>query len=138
MNLRSLIAASLAALCSLSLVAQSCPNQRARSVPGSITYGPANKCVGIDFSYGGLRVTQAANLCPTFALITPDHDVAEPHEGTKVESVGVTNATLITFVCKRDYFLWIFPDGSQCMVDRVMASHPLGLLVTKGCEIGPG
>ncbi len=138
MHMRSLIAASLAAFCGLQLSAQTCPNQRSRTVPGSITYGPANNCVGIDFSYGGLRVTQAANKCPTFALITPDHDVAEPFEGTRVDSMGLTSATLITFACKRDYFLWILPDGSQCVVDRVMATQAYGLLVTKGCEIVSG
>lgn len=138
MNLRSLFAASLAAVCSVPLAAQNCPNQRSKPVPASVTYGPANNCLGIEFSYGGLRVTQAANKCPTFALLTPDHDVAEAHEGTRVESAGVTNTTLITFACKRDYFLWIFPDGSQCAVDKVMAAQPLNLLITKGCEIVSG
>ena len=133
MNMRSLIAASFAALFSLSLVAQNCPNQRTKSVPGSVVFGPANSCMGIDFSYAGLRVTQAATSCPTYALITPDHDTVETYEGTKVESVGITTATLITFSCKKDYFLWIFPDGAQCVVDNVRASHTLNLLVTKGC-----
>jgi hypothetical protein len=133
MHMRSLIAASFAALISLSLAAQNCANQRAKDVDGSIEYGPANTCTGLDLSYAGVRVTQAANKCPTFALIKPGHQIAEPHAGTRVDVVGAVNATLITFVCKRDYLLWIIPDGAQCVVDSVRVAYAVNLLGTRGC-----
>lgn len=133
MNMRSLIAASFAVLCSLTLVAQNCPDQRATDVAGSIEYGPANSCPGIDFSYAGLQITQAANKCPTFALIKPPYQVAAPFEGTKVEVAGTANAMLITFACQRDYLLWIIPDGSQCVVTTVRVAYGVNQLKTVGC-----
>lgn len=133
MSFRSITAAMLAAVCSLPCVAQGCANLRAKDVTGSIDYGPANKCAGIEFSYGGLQITSANNTCPAFALLKPDHQVSENHEGTRTEVTGAVNATLITFVCKRDWLLWIIPDGYQCVVDSVRVAYAMNLLTTKGC-----
>lgn len=133
MNLRSILAALCVALFSVPVLAQGCANQRAKDVAGNIEYGPANTCAGITFRYAGLEIGQRDNKCPTFALLTPNHQVVEPNEGTRTEVSGTVNATLITFTCKRDWLLWVIPDGYQCVVETVRVAYPVNVLVTKGC-----
>lgn len=131
---RSFAAASLAALCSLPLAAQTeCPRQQAQPVPADLQYGPTQRCGSIDYQFGGLTVSAGKDGCPLFVIYTPPHDIAVPSEQrTQVVSTALQPITKSFFDCKQDWFLFI-PVGTSCAFRGQFNVGTVQLLVTTSC-----
>lgn len=136
MNVRSIVATLLTFSLALSLGAQgSCPHEKTQHVEASLQTGPAQKCGGVDYKLGDLRVSTIQDGCLQFAIYTPGHEIAvsAPYE-TLVEVTSLEPVTTMTFGCKQDWFLF-FPIGSSCALERQTNTGSVRLMVTRPCEL---
>ncbi len=134
MNTRSVLVILIAFLLPLPLLAQgSCPQQTTEHVPGSVQNGPPTECTGIDYKLAGVTISTTESACPTFAIYTPPHEIARPNNAeTKVQVVGHSPITLITFRCDRSYLLFI-PLSSSCAVAGTSTVGTVMRLITVPC-----
>ncbi len=123
-----------AALLSLAAAAQdTCPKERAVSVPRSIDYGPSVTCPGLSYSIPGLTITTATG-CPLFVTVTPAHEQAQPsRDRTQVRVASVDAVKVFFFTCQTRYLLFL-PLSSYCAFDREVTAGTVMHLTTIGCN----
>lgn len=136
MNFRSLAATLFPFALALSLGAQgNCPREKTQHVAANLETGPAQKCGGVEYKLGDLRVATIQDGCLQFVIITPPHDVAVPSpQATMLEVVSLQPITTVVFGCKKDWFLF-FPIGSSCSFESQTNNGSVPLMVTRPCEL---
>lgn len=134
-----LLALLATALLAPALSAQTnCPMQTTKHVAQDIAQGPPNQCAGIDWSFGGVQVTNNQSACPLYVVVTPAHDEVVPSPNlTYVEVVNVDAVNYFGFVCRRDYFLFI-PIGTTCVPQKPVVVGSVFQLLTRPCPFVEG
>jgi hypothetical protein len=115
MKVQSLVAALGAACLVAAVTAQTnCPQQTTQNQPESLRFGPPKSCGGFSGQVGDIKIMTPGGVCPTFALITPAHQLAVPTANrTMVQPAGQSPITLLEFGCQLDWFL-IIPYSTSC------------------------
>ena len=134
MSFRFAFAVTLAAALATSLAAQdNCPRQTTQHVPEDLTYGPLQRCGGIDYRIGDVQIATIRDACPLFVVYTPPHDVVVPSPlRTQVDIVAQQPITKVTFRCETQWFLFL-PIGSYCLADQKINVGVVPLLLTRPC-----
>ena len=133
MSSRFLLATLVAVLFPLSLLAQGCPREVTKHIGADIEYGPLTACTGIDYKLGNVTISTTQTGCPTFAIYTPPHEVADATLAeTKVNVVAQVPITLISFRCDRSYLIFI-PLSSSCVVASTSSIGTVLRMVTVPC-----
>jgi hypothetical protein len=102
-------------------------------VPASLTYGPAQKCSGLDYRLADVEVQVAPGTCPTFVVYTPPHDIAVPSTNqTYVVALAQQPITMITFECATRWLLFL-PIGTQCVAGKDRTVGTVQSLLARPC-----
>lgn len=110
-----------------------CPMQTTQHVAGDVTYGPPQRCGGIDYQIGDVQISTMRDGCPLFAIYVPPHDVAVASATrTQVDVVGTLPITQLTFRCDTRWFL-VVPIGSSCIADKQLNVGTVQQLLSRPC-----
>jgi hypothetical protein len=132
MNAKWIQAVALLALSLAAAAQDTCPRERAVSVPRAVDYGPAVTCPGLTYSMPGLTLTTVTG-CPLFVTVTPAHEVIEAsRDRTKVRVVGTDPVKIFFFTCQTRYLLFL-PLSSYCTFDRESTIGTVMHLTTMEC-----